>query len=206
MRSSSIAVLALLLSAHAAAQETPPTPWNLEQLMRQRTQVKHERASFVETRKVPSVETTTTSNGVLIYEAPDRLERRTSTPPAERAVVQGERLTLEMESASGQRTRREFALSEIPGLRPFFAALRATLAGDLEALKRSFEASFNGDEYDWRLKLVPREASDRHVREIRISGRALEILTIEVVERNGDASRTTITPEAPATPDPDGGS
>ena len=198
-----IAVLVtLLLTTHAAAQETPPATWGLEQLMQQRAQVKGGRAGFVEIRKMPSVETTTTSNGVLIYEAPDRLERQTLTPLAERAVVQGDRLTLEIETASGQRTRREFALSDIPGLRPFFAALRAMLAGDLAALQRSFEVSFDGDENDWRLKLIPRERSDRHVREILVSGRALEILSIEVVERNGDSARTTINPEAPQPPAP----
>lgn len=203
MQRISIAVfLAHVLAIHAAAQDTPPTTWGLEQLMQQRAQVKGGRASFVEIRKMPSVDTTTTSNGVLIYEAPDRLERQTMTPLAERAVVQGDRLTLEIETASGQRTRREFALNDIPGLRPFFAALRAMLAGDLAALQRSFKVTFNGDENDWRLKLIPREQSDRHVREILISGQALEILSIEVVERNGDSARTAINPEAPTPPAP----
>jgi outer membrane lipoprotein-sorting protein len=207
-----IAVLALLLTTLAAAQETPPATWGLEQLMQQRAQVKNGRASFVEIRKMLSAETTTTSNGVLIYEAPDRIERRTLKPLVERSVVQGDRLTLDMETASGQHTRREFALADIPGLRPFFTALRATLAGDLAALQRSFEVSFDGDENDWRLKLIPRERADRHVREILVSGRTLEILTIEVVEGNGDSSRTTLNPEAPeppapppATPAPDAG-
>jgi outer membrane lipoprotein-sorting protein len=197
-----IAVLALLLTALAAAQETPPAVWSIEQLMQLRAQVKSGRAGFVEIRKMPSVETTATSNGVLIYEAPDRIERQTLKPLVERSVVQGDRLTLEIETAPGQHTRREFALADIPGLRPFFAALRATLAGDLAALRQNFEISFSGDENDWRLKLVPRERSDLHVREILISGRAAEILAIEVDERNGGSSRTLLNPEPTKPPAP----
>jgi len=181
----------------ALADEAAPQAWNLEQLMQQRSHIKSERARFVEVRRTPSADLATTTEGVLIYEAPDRLERQTSTPFPQRAVVQGERMALDIETASGQHVRRDLALADVPGLRLFFAALRALLAGDLAALQQTFEIKFSGTESDWRLTLVPLAKADRHVRDIVITGRAAELLSMDVNERNGDSSRTTLTPEAP---------
>ncbi len=179
-----------------AAPEPSATIWGLELLMQQRATVQSERVSYSEVRKMPSMESTTTSSGVLFYQAPDHLERQTSKPFPERAIIEGGKLTLEIETASGQMRRREFALKDLPGPRPFFIALRAVLSGDLAALRQNFETALEGDEAGWRLKLKPREPADRHIREIVVSGRALEILVIDVRERNGDSSRTTLLPES----------
>jgi outer membrane lipoprotein-sorting protein len=190
----------LFTAGTAAAPETStptttPATWGLEQLMQQRTQVQTARASFVEVRKMPSMDSTTTTNGVLIYRAPDHLERHTSKPFPERVIIQADRLTIETDTASGQRTRREFALTDLPGPRPFFAALRATLSGNLDALRRDFVTTFDGNQDGWRLKLAPRARADQHVRDILISGRAMQVLSIDVRERSGDSAHTTMTPE-----------
>ncbi len=194
-----LSCLSFIASTAAAPETSTPTatpaPWGLEQLMQQRAQVQTGRVRFVEVRKMPSMDSTTATNGVLIYQAPDHLERQTSKPFPERVVVHADRLTIETDTASGQRTRREFALKDLPGPRPFFTALRATLSGDLDALRRDFVTTFDGNEDGWRLKLVPRARADQHVREILMSGKTIQILAIDVRERSGDSTHTTMTPE-----------
>jgi outer membrane lipoprotein-sorting protein len=195
-RGRALAWCALLVALTAVAQPAPAPAWGLDQLMQQRAQVQSGRASYTEVRKVPSAEITTTSSGVLIYQAPHRLERQTAKPLPERAVVENGRLTLEFETETGQTSRREFALADLPGLSPFFTALRAVLAGDAAALHQGFQLLFEGDENAWRLKLTPRERAAQHVRDILMTGRGAEVLTLELRQKNGDSSRTTLTPEA----------
>jgi outer membrane lipoprotein-sorting protein len=191
------AVLAALLATAALAQEDPAA-WGLEPLMRELAQVKSARARFSEVRKIPSLDMTSHSSGTLAFTAPDRLERRTLKPGEQRSVVEGERLVLEVEIEPGRRTRREFALTELPTLRPFFLALRATLAGDLDTLRSHFSVSLNGTETDWRLRLLPNEAAlGNRIREIALNGRGNQVLGIFVQERNGDSTRTALTPEGP---------
>lgn len=199
---------ALLASLTVVAQPTAPaTTWGFDQLMQQRAQVERARASYNEVRKVPSAELTTTSSGVLIYQAPNRLERQTPKPFPERTVIENGRMTLEIETESGQISRREFALADLPGLSPFFTALRAVLAGDTTVLRESFHVLFDGDETAWRLTLTPRSSGAQHLRDIRMNGRGAEVLAIEMRQKNGDSSRTILTPEtvelkprAPETP------
>lgn len=218
-------LLALLWPLAATAQNTAPAPgaatepaaptaeapapasWSLEHLMQQRAQVLGERTTFAETRRIPSADTVIKSSGVLLYRAPDRLERQTSGSDAERTLIEGERIVLEMGASPGETTRREFALSDLPGLRPFFNTLRAVLGGDLEALRRHFNITLDGDEPAWRMKLVPRERADQHVRDIVLSGNSRDILSIELRQKNGDSTHTALKlenvelkpPSAPAT-------
>lgn len=198
------AVLAALLATAALAQEEPPA-WSLETLMRDLALVKSGRAHFTEVRKTPSIDMTSHASGTLAYTAPDRLERQTLKPGEQRSLVEGDRLVLEVEIEPGRRTRREFALTELPTLRPFFLALRATLAGDLETLRANFGVNLTGTRTDWRLRLVPREAAlGTRISEIRLGGRGDQVLSISVQERNGDSTHTTLTPVGPEPAGPTG--
>jgi outer membrane lipoprotein-sorting protein len=191
---------ALLVLAAAIARAEEPPAFGLEQLMQNLAQVKSGRARFTEVRRMPTLDLTTQATGVLSFEAPDRLERQVLTPNAERSVVQGESLTLELEIEPGKRTRRELPLKELAALRPYFVALRATLAGDLDTLQRGFQVSFTGTEDAWRLKLVPRDPQfAQRVKEIAMSGRAANLLSIAVREKSGDSTETTLIPESPPT-------
>jgi outer membrane lipoprotein-sorting protein len=186
-----LCVLTLLLALPGAAQE-----WGFEELMRQRAQVQSARAKFTEVRKVPSADSTTKSSGVLIYRAPDHLERQTTMPYEETAIVKNDRITLEFEVTQGVVSRREFALAQVPGMRPFFVALRALLAGDAETLQRTFRVEMQGTAAEWKMKLVPREGADQPVRDMQVAGRGDEIRSIELRQKNGDTLRTTLTPQS----------
>jgi outer membrane lipoprotein-sorting protein len=182
-----------LLTPVLPAQSAEPTSWNFGQLMQKRAQVQNARAGFVETRKMSSGETLKTS-GVLIYRSPGVLERQTERPFPERIVIENDRMTMEMETSPGQIMRREFSLSRIPAMRPFFIGLRSMLAGDAETLQRLFDVTLDGDESAWTIKLVPRENADKQTREIVFSGHGNDLNAVELRQKNGDSSHTTITP------------
>ena len=184
-------MLSLLLPVPVGAQE-----WGLDELMRQRAQVQSARAKFTEVRQVPSASFSEKLSGVLIYRAPDHLERQTLMPYQETAVVKNDRITLEFEVAQGVMSSREFALAQVPGMRPFFVALRALLAGDTEILQRAFRAEMQGTADSWKIKLMPRDGADQPVRDIQVAGRGNEILNIELRQKNGDILRTTLIPES----------
>lgn len=195
MRQLLLCMVVLPLVATAAAQQTSKD-WTLEQLMQLRAQEKSGSARFVQVRKSAATELSTTTTGTLSYEAPGRLERRTAPPFPETAIVENDRLTITRETLTGQVVRKEFALAELPGLRPFFVALRAVLTGDADTLKSDFKVSLTGSEDKWRLKLVPRGKAGTHVPEILVSGRSGEVLVIEVFEQTGDSTHTALKPEA----------
>jgi len=186
-----LSVLTLLLSLAASAQE-----WGFDELMRQRAQVQSARAKFTELRRVPAANSSEKSSGVLIYRAPDHLERQTTMPYQETAVVKNDRITLEFEVTQGVMSRREFALAQVPGMRPFFVALRALLAGDAETLQQAFRVEMLGTAAEWKMKLLPRDGADQPVRDIQVAGRGDEILNIELRQKNGDTLRTTLIPES----------
>ncbi|HKQ30136.1 MAG TPA: LolA-related protein [Burkholderiales bacterium] len=191
-----ILMLALLLPLTAAAQPTDlAAPWSFERMMQQRTQVQIARADFVEVRKFSSGQTQK-SSGMLIYRAPGVLERQTATPIIERVVIENDRMTMEMEMNSGHSMRREFPLSRVPAMRPFFVALRSLLSGDTETMQRTFEINVEGDGSAWKIRLVPREKNDEQTRDIVFSGQSNELKTVELRHKNGDSSHTSLTPVA----------
>src|SRR4051812_30489665 len=87
-----ISVLCLFASALAFADEPPTKDFKLEQLLQLRAQVKGGRATFVETHVQPTFDMTTIISGVLLYQAPDRLERQNLKPSTDRAVIEGDKM------------------------------------------------------------------------------------------------------------------
>ena len=97
---------------------------------------------FREERLVTSVDEMLESTGRLIYEPPERLEKIVEAPREERAVVEGDRMSVF--DASGKEVAT-FDLSQRPGLKASFDAVRALLKGDAAALERRFEVALSAD-------------------------------------------------------------
>ena len=79
------------------------------------------------------------SSGELLYDAPDRLEKRTLKPKPEDLVLEGGVVT-------AQRGKHHYTLDlkQYPQVLPFIESIRATLAGDRAALERVFKVDFTG--------------------------------------------------------------
>jgi hypothetical protein len=128
------------------------------------------------------------SSGELLYDAPDRLEKRTLEPRPEDLVLEHGMLSVER-----NHHRRSVSLHDFPQAVPYVESLRATLAGDRAALARYFAVQFSGTLGSWTLELTPTDAVlKRSVRHILITGETDRIRTVQIRLSDGDTSTLTI--------------
>jgi outer membrane lipoprotein-sorting protein len=167
------------------------TPWDLAQLMASMHGVRTASARFVEQRFVHLLDRPLQSAGTLIFNAPDRLQKQTMTPAPSRLTVDGDHLTVVQPDGK----TNDLSLSQFPEIGALVESIRATLAGDGATLTRYYTVSLSGTADDWRLLLEPRDNRLRNfVTTISIQGDGTLIRNIETVERDGDRTEMTITP------------
>jgi outer membrane lipoprotein-sorting protein len=177
-------VAALAFSASSA------WAFDLPELMGLLAKQKSGEARFTEQRFVRGIEGPLDASGTLSFQAPDKMTRRTLTPRPETMVVDGNTLTL----SRGGRTRT-MTLDSMPELLGMVEAMRGTLNGNTQSLARYFRTSVSGTPDKWTLDLVPiDEKLAAQVRTLRLSGRAGEVLGIEMEFIGGDRSVMSITP------------
>lgn len=163
---------------------------DLDRLMQQLAQRKHGEVAYAEKDYLSVLDQPLRSSGMLIYDAPDHLEKRTLEPKQESLVLDHGQLTVRR----GHRTYH-FDLSSYPQVAPYVDAIRATMAGDRAALERVFEVSFEGTLGHWELRLVPLDRKvARGVRSIRIDGQQDDIRSVEISQADGDRSVMTMGP------------
>ncbi len=151
---------------------------------------RHGETSFIEQQFLSMLKRPVESSGELIYDAPDRLEKRTLEPHPENLVVDGNVLTVQR----GHRSR-VLELKSYPQALPFVESIRATLAGDRAALERVFRLEFSGSLPGWSLLLVPLDADlAKSVSQVRIDGSRDELLRVEIRQADGDRSLMTLRP------------
>jgi hypothetical protein len=184
---SGVAVGCTLLSFNAVAQSAP-TDDVLIKLMQQFAARGHSRATFVERKTLAVLKRPVESSGELVYVAPDHLEKLTLLPKPEK-------LQLDQGMLSVQRGKRRYnlAMRDYPDVAAFVDTIRATLAGDLPALERSFTLEFRQTSSDWVLVLQPREPRlARLITRIRITGKEAGLNEVTIESADGDRSVMTI--------------
>jgi hypothetical protein len=173
----------------AAAADSDP----LAALMQQLAARRHGHVSFTEVQHLAVLDRPLESSGELLYEAPDRLEKRILKPRPETLVLSHGVLS----ATRGHRTRT-LELAAWPQFAPLIECLRATLAGDRAALERSFSVQLEGDAAHWTLRLAPRDPeAARTVRAVLITGAGADLGSVEILEADGDRSLLTIGAELP---------
>ncbi len=184
-----LAALATPLPAAPSDPSTPSAPSDpLDALMSELAHRRHGHVSFTEVEYLAVLERPLESAGELLYDAPDRLEKRTFTPRPETLVLAHGIL-----SATRAGHTRTLALASAPQLAPLLESLRATLAGDRAALESLFSVRLEADPPRWTLHLTPRDpAAVRLVAEVVISGERSDLQTVEILEADGDRSRLTL--------------
>jgi len=190
LRCTGVGVLILALAACAAAAQTtaPPAFDELLQLLAAR---RHGHVTFTEVQQLAMLDRPLESSGELLYEAPDRLEKRTLKPKAQTLILEHGVLT----ARRGHRTY-VMELRDYPQVVPFVESIRATLAGDRAALERFFRVQFDGTLGAWTLLLVPVDATlAGAVKDIRIEGERDAVRTVEIRQSDGDRSLLSIGPE-----------
>ncbi len=187
-------VLMLAAPAYCAAAPQPAEPFDAQQLMRTLAANKASRADFVEKKYLASLDRPLESSGELVYVAPSRLEKRTVKPKPEVLIIDGDTLTIERNG-----TRRSISLASFPEVSAFTESMRATLAGDFDALSRNYRVQADGSPAQWRLTLLPSDPKIAAlVSRVTVTGRDQRVDAIEVLQADGNRSVTTITPKANA--------
>jgi len=184
--------LTLMVALLAAATVVGAGEGDLDRVMSALAQRKHGHVTFVEEKFVAVLDRPVKSTGELLYDAPDRLEKRTLTPKKEDLV-------LEHGTVTAQRGHRHYVLdlNQYPQIVPYIESIRATLAGDRAALERVFKLTFDGHFDKWMLSLTPRDAAlAKAVREIQLTGAQQGIQRVEIFEADGDRSVLTIGADA----------
>ncbi len=196
-RALGLLLLAALSAAAAAANIDPPPragTGDLDTVMSLLAQRQHGRVEFVEQKFLSILDHPIESSGELLYDAPDRLEKRTLLPRAETLVLDGSVLTMER---GGH--RRVLDLHRYPQIQPFVESIRATLAGDRTALERVFHLEFAGGVRRWSLTLAPLERQlQRAIKQVQIDGSQDQLQRVEIRQTDGDRSLMTL--RAPAKP------
>lgn len=184
-------LLALLLPVSASAAPTDNgSDWGIERLMDSLKGVRSSSARFTERKEIGVLSTPLESTGVLLYVAPDQLQKETLTPEPSIITVAGQRLTIR-ENGKPPRT---LSLSEYPELEALVAAIRATLAGDLPTLNRFYSVGLQGRPEAWTLSLVPRAQRVREVVSlVRIQGDGVTLTSVETLQPDGDRTVIAIT-------------
>ena len=162
----------------------------LDQLMNLMAQRRHGEADFSEKKYLSVLKQPLESSGLLIYDAPDHLEQRTTLPRPQSVVLDHGTVTMHI----GQR-ERVLRLADYPQLAPLIDSIRATLAGDRAALERVFALDFSGTLEHWQLRLEPRAAPlAATLTRIDMQGQRDAVHEVQVWQSDGDHSVMSITP------------
>lgn len=161
---------------------------SLDRLMSLLAQRQHGHVTFVEQHYLAVLDRPVQSSGELLYDAPDRLEKRALLPKPES-------LLLEHGVMTAKRGRRTYTLElrSYPQIVPLIDSIRATLAGDRAALEKLFKITLDGQLEQWTLSLTPADPTvAKSVRQIVIQGARDSIHTVEIQQADGDRSVLTI--------------
>lgn len=184
---------ALLLTLAGPLVAASPGSDPLDALMQELAARRHGHVAFTEVQYLAVLDRPLESSGELLYEAPDRLEKRIAKPRAETLVLAHGVLS----ATRGQHTRT-LDLAAWPQVAPLLECLRATLTGDRAALERIFSVELAGDATRWTLRLVPRDPDAAHaLSRVEITGAGADLKTVEILAADGDRSLLTIGAELP---------
>src|ERR1700689_3200422 len=172
--------LVALVARGATSTFSPPAARGaseeLDELMRLMAARRHGEVDFIEQHFLAVLKRPVESSGIMIYDAPGRLEKRTKEPRPETLLLEGDVLTVQRRGQA-----RVLDLKAYPTILPLVESMRATLAGDSSALERAFTVEFAGGLSHWMLTLVPRDArAASKISKVRIEGVRDNLTTVEI--------------------------
>ncbi len=147
-----------------------------------------QQARFHELRRLRHLDTPIESTGELVFEPPDRLEKRTLNPIRETLRLSGTQMSITIND-----TTRELPMDALPAAGALAGALRGLLAGRRADVEQHFQIAITLDEPDWMLQLTPGSARiEAAIRRLDVNGRGGTIRSIGIVQGNGDESQMQI--------------
>ena len=184
---------ALVWLALLASPIVQAAPLSIAQLMADLAKHPQGAATFTEKKTISILDQPVESSGELLFIAPARLEKRTLKPKPETMVLDGDTLTLER----GQR-KHVLQLKDYPEVAGMIESIRATLAGDRQALERVYHLALDGSAERWILVLTPLDPKvGAVIARIRMEGVKDVVRSVEITQADGDSSLMTIEKRAP---------
>jgi hypothetical protein len=156
------------------------------------------RTAFIERRHSVLFRSPPETRGTLYFKPPALLEREVVSPRKEKIRIDADSVTLRTEGADGKTTERKASLTTIPQLANLVLTIRATLAGDLATLRKSYVVVMKQPLPHWRIELTPiapiEEPSGAGARQISMDGDGGEVDRIEFAEASGDRTELLLSP------------
>ncbi|GKS58031.1 fatty acyl CoA synthetase [Nitrospira sp.] len=163
-------------------------PLDLPALLARMATVQERHDSFTETRTMELLTQPVTLHGTLTYRRPHYIEKRIDRPHRERIAVDGATLSM----TEGDHSR-ELDIDSHPVIRAYVEGIRATLAGDVAALRRHYHIILDGSLSDWALRLRPLDTeAAEFLQSVTLRGTGTRIQAVEIHEVNGDRSVMSI--------------
>jgi len=182
----------VLLALSQAVTAAAPT-LTINQLMGSLAKHPPGAATFVEKKYIAILSVLVESSGELLFIAPNRLEKNTRKPRPETLLLDGDTLTLQR-----WQRKRVVHLKDFPEVAGMVDSIRATLAGDQQALERAYQLALDGGIERWTLTLTPLDSKVAGVvARIEMSGVRNEVKRIEIFQADGDRSVMQIEPASP---------
>lgn len=135
---------------------TPASAVDLEALLATLRQQPSLSQPFHEVRYRRALKAPLVTAGTLAWQGGLEFDRRIEQPYRETGVVSGRTLVVRRERGP----ERIIPLARAPELQVLFGGLSALFAGDLQALRQTFEIDLQGSD-SWRLLLQPKQAALR---------------------------------------------
>ena len=143
------------------------------------------RTGYTEVRFSHMYDRALIARGELEYLGPGQLGKRVDTPYQETTTIADGEVTVQR----GKRKPRQISLQRVPELDGFLRGFSALLGGDAAAVERDFEFTSEGDQAQWRLRLVPRdERLRKRIAAIEVDGSRDSARCFSIIDADDDTS------------------
>ena len=143
-------------------------------------------SDFEEEKTLSLLDAPLRSRGRIVFAQPNRLLRRVTEPLESDVVLDGDSVEIRTGSQIQQ-----IDLSTQTGLEPLVRSVLWILAGDREAIARTYHATFESRESGWSLRLTPRDPRlATLISEMRLEGVGGLPTRLVLVETTGDRTQT----------------
>lgn len=186
LRSAIASLAAIVMLCTPVAMARPVQALELEALLGGAAQTERREVAFEETKTIAGMTKPLMSRGQLIYEPGGRLIKRIETPRRETAILDEDRLTI-LDADDDEVATIDLWMQR--DLQLVFIGLQAVFSGDAAALRSAFDIEIGGDAGKWRMQLTPKpDEGELRLDQVVVSGKARQIASFEVRERDGDTS------------------
>lgn len=153
------------------------------------------RKAFVERRHSILFRNPPETRGTLLFKPPALLERDVISPRRERVRIDADSVTLNTVGDDGKPLERKAQLTAIPQLANLVTTIRATLAGDINALRRLYYITMPEPLPRWRVEMKPiEEPAAGGVMAITMAGDKGDVTRIQFTETTGDRTELLLSP------------